>query len=91
MFNSYITVQFEKKIIIISDTCLQNRNNILNQKQNNLTICLVLTKASKEERRRKEENFLDLCREEDLESVKTLLAEDPSLINIKDKKGNFEY
>ena len=22
MFNSYITVQFEKKIIIISDTCL---------------------------------------------------------------------
>ena len=51
----------------------------------------MLTKASKEERRRKEENFLDLCREEDLESVKTLLAEDPSLINIKDKKGNFKY
>ena len=30
------------------------------------------------------EKFLDLCKEGDIESVKTLLAEDPSLINIKD-------
>ena len=50
----------------------------------------MLTKASKEERRRNESKFLDLCREEDLESVKTLLAEDPSLINIKDEQGNLK-
>ena len=32
--------------------------------------------------------FLDLCEREDVESVKTLLAKDPSLINSKDTFGN---
>ena len=44
----------------------------------------------KEEEKRKEEEtkFLDLCGEEgDVESVKALLAEDPSLINCKDWMG----
>ena len=41
-----------------------------------------------EKRRKKEEKkFLDLCYEGDVESVKTLLAEDPSLINSKDGFG----
>ena len=40
----------------------------------------MLTEASKEK-------FLDLCEEGDLETVKTLLAEDPSLINCKDHDG----
>ena len=34
-----------------------------------------------------EEEFLRLCREGDVESVKTLLAKDPSLINSKAKSG----
>ena len=38
----------------------------------------------KEEERREEEKFLDLCKEGDVESMKALLAEDPSLINSKD-------
>jgi hypothetical protein len=47
----------------------------------------VLDKAAKEERRMKEDKFFDLCKEGDVESVKTLLAEDPSLINSKDDAG----
>ena len=35
-------------------------------------------------RMREEEKFLELCRKGDLETVKTLLADDPSLINCKD-------
>ena len=54
-------------------------------------LCLVLDKAAKEaakeERERKEKKFLDLCKEGNIESVKTLLAEDPSLINSKDDDG----
>ena len=51
-------------------------------------LCLVLDKAAKEERRKEEEiKFLNLCYEGDAESVKTLLAEDPSLINSKDEYG----
>ena len=38
-------------------------------------------------RTKKEEEFLDLCREEDVESVKALVAEDPSLINSKYDDG----
>ena len=34
-----------------------------------------------------EKEFLDLCKKGDVESVKTLLAEDPSLINSKDWSG----
>ena len=45
----------------------------------------MLDKAAKEERRMKEDKFLNLCKEGDVESVKALLAEDPSLINSKDK------
>ena len=38
-----------------------------------------------EMRRQKEEiKFLDLCKEGGVESMKTLLVEDPSLINSKD-------
>ena len=46
-----------------------------------------------EEKRRKKvvEEFLDHCRLEDVESLKTLLAEDPSLINSKDKYGGKFY
>ena len=50
----------------------------------------MLDKAAKEEKqRRKEEEskFFDLCKEGDVESVKALLAEDPSLINSKDEYG----
>ena len=46
--------------------------------------------TSKEERREKEKNLLDFCSEGDLESVKTLLAEDPSLINSEDENGEFK-
>ena len=53
----------------------------------------VLTLATKEEeeRRRKEEEkrFLDLYKEGDLKSLKTLLAKDPSLINSKDYRGKY--
>ena len=45
----------------------------------------------KEEMRMEEENkFLELCKEGDLESVKTMLAEDPSLINSEDEYGKLE-
>ena len=37
---------------------------------------------------KQEQEFLDLCRKGDVESVKTLLAKDPSLINSKDGFGN---
>ena len=47
----------------------------------------MLDKTAKEERRKKEKKFLNLCREGDVESVKTLLAEDTSLINSKDYDG----
>ena len=41
--------------------------------------------GDKERRRMEEEmKFLDLCSEGDLDAVKTLLAEDPSLISCKD-------
>ena len=43
----------------------------------------MLTEASKKK-------FLELCKEGDLETVKTLLAEDPSLISCKDKYGKLE-
>ena len=49
----------------------------------------MLTNASKEERRRKEDEFLVLCAAGDLISVKTLLAEDISLIKSKDDDGKF--
>ena len=45
-------------------------------------LCLVLTEASKKK-------FLELCKEGDIETVKTLLAEDPSLINCRDWRGKF--
>ena len=37
----------------------------------------MLSKAS-------QKKFLDLCEEGDLETIKTMIAEDPSLINCKD-------
>ena len=41
------------------------------------------------ERRKKEKEFLDYCKG-DVESLKTLLAEDPSLINSKiENTGKF--
>ena len=46
-----------------------------------------LSEAAKKERERKEDKFLNLCEEGDVESVKALLAEDPSLINSKDEYG----
>ena len=49
----------------------------------------MLDKAAKEEEEKKkkeeERKFLNLCRSGDVESVKALLAEDPSLINSIDK------
>ena len=58
---------------------------------NNWILCLVLDKAAKEatkeERERKEKKFLELCGEGDVESMKALLAEDPSLINSIDAYG----
>ena len=54
----------------------------------------MLEKAAKEEEeRRKEEEwkFLHLCRSGDVESVKTLLAEDLSLINSKDDEYGKVY
>ena len=45
---------------------------------------LIMATKEEEERRKEEIEFLDLCKKGDLESVKTLLAEDPSLINSKD-------
>ena len=38
---------------------------------------------------KQEEEFLDLCGIGDVESVKTLLAKDPSLINSKGRFGKF--
>ena len=44
----------------------------------------------KDERREEEvKKFLKLCEEGDLESIKTLLAEDPALISCKDRYGKF--
>ena len=52
--------------------------------------CLGLIMPTQEE----QIQFLDLCGEGDVESVKTLLAEDPSLINSKEswsgKVSNFK-
>ena len=45
--------------------------------------CLGLIMPTKQE----EERFLDLCARGDVESVKTLLAKDPSLSNSKDEYG----
>ena len=36
---------------------------------------------------KQEEEFLNLCEEGDVESVKTLLAKDPSLINSENEYG----
>ena len=36
---------------------------------------------------KEERQFLELCRRGDVETVKTLLAKDPSLINSKDILG----
>ena len=47
------------------------------------------TKEEEERRKEEETKFLDLCYKGDVESVKTLLAEDPSLINSKDGDGKF--
>ena len=43
--------------------------------------------AAKKERQMKEDKFLNLCKEGDIESVKALLAEDPSIINSKGWNG----
>ena len=45
-------------------------------------ICLVLIMPTKQE-----QNFLGLCEKGDVESVKTLLAKDPSLIHSKNSWG----
>ena len=44
----------------------------------------MATKEEEERRKEEETKFLNLCIEGDVESVITLLAEDPSLINSKD-------
>ena len=48
----------------------------------------MATKEEKQRRKEEERKFLDLCYEGDVESVKALLAEDPSLINSIDD-GNY--
>ena len=50
---------------------------------------MVTSTKNKEKRKRKEEKFLDLCKEGDLKTIKILLAEDPSLINCKNFLGKF--
>ena len=45
------------------------------------------TKEEEERRKKEETKFIDLCGKGDVESVKTLLAEDPSLINSIDEYG----
>ena len=45
------------------------------------------TKEEEERREEEEIKFLVLCGNGDVESVKTLLAKDPSLINSKDDYG----
>ena len=47
----------------------------------------MLDKAAKEERRKQEEKFIDLCEKDDVESVNTLIAEDISILNSKDRNG----
>ena len=47
------------------------------------------TKEEEERRKEEEIKFLHLCRDGEVESVKTLLAKDPSLINRKDNDGKF--
>ena len=47
----------------------------------------MATKEEEERRKEEETKFLDLCEEGDVESVKALLAEDPSLINSIDEYG----
>ena len=50
----------------------------------------MLDKAAKEEEGRRKEvetKFFNLCEEGDVETVKTLLAEDPSLSNSKGRYG----
>ena len=44
----------------------------------------MATRGKDERREEEEEKFLKLCEEGDLETVKTMLAEDPSLISCKD-------
>ena len=44
----------------------------------------MATKEEKQRRKEEEKEFLNLCKEGDVESVKILLAEDPSLANSKD-------
>ena len=45
----------------------------------------MATKEEEERRKEEETKFFDLCKEGDVESVKALVAEDPSLINSKEK------
>ena len=47
----------------------------------------MATKEEEERRKEEETKFLNLCKEGDVESVKILLAEDPSFINSKDDDG----
>ena len=41
-------------------------------------------------RKEKEQKFCRLCSKGDLESIKALLTEDPSLINSRNKYGKFK-
>ena len=50
-------------------------------------LSLVFTNVEDKKRWEEEKRFLDICREGDLESAKTLLAEDPSLIRSNNGKG----
>ena len=48
----------------------------------------MATKEEEERRKKEETKFLNLCGiDGDVESMKALLAEDPSLINSKDRIG----
>ena len=51
----------------------------------------MATKKEEERRKEVEKEFLNLCKyghkEGNIESVKALLAEDPSLVNSKDYNG----
>ena len=47
--------------------------------------------ATQEQRKEDENDFLNFCKEGHLNSVKTLLNKDPSLINSKDWYGKLFY
>ena len=50
---------------------------------------MACKEESERQREEEEKKFLNLCREGDLESVKTFLDMDPSLLNSKDEDGKF--